>query len=80
MEAKKEMDGISVLLTKEESLVLLDWLSNFNEKDNSNFFRDQAEERVLFDLEAVLETKVSEVLRLDYKQELLKAREKVRDK
>lgn len=77
MESKKENVGISINLSNEEALVLLDWVTRFNEDENT--FQDQAEERVLFDLESVLEKEVSETFNDDYRTVLEKAREKVRD-
>jgi len=77
MESRKENSGISINLSNEEALVLLDWVTRFNE--NENTFQDQAEERVLFDLESVLEEKLSETFNDNYSVVLQKAREKVRD-
>lgn len=77
MEPKKENSEISITLSNEEALVLLDWITRFNEDENT--FQDQAEERVLFDLESVLEEKVSETFSDDYSAVLQRAREKVRD-
>ena len=77
MESKKENSGISINLSNEEALVLLDWITRFNEDENA--FQDQAEERVLFDLESVLEKEVSGTFNDDYSAVLQRAREKVRD-
>ena len=77
MESRKENGGISINLSNEEALVLLDWVTRFNEDENT--FQDQAEERILFDLESVLEKKVSETFNDNYRAVLQKAREKVRD-
>ncbi|MEM6737167.1 MAG: hypothetical protein AAF620_13975 [Bacteroidota bacterium] len=77
MESRKENSGILINLSNEEALVLLDWVTRFNEDEN--IFQDQAEERILFDLESVLEEKISETFSDDYSAVLQKAREKVRD-
>lgn len=77
MESRKENGGISINLSNEEALVLLDWVTRFNEDENT--FQDQAEERILFDLESVLEKKVSETFNDNYRAVLQEAREKVRD-
>ena len=45
---------VSIELRSTEALVLLSWLSRFNET-NAATFEDQAEERVLWDLESSLE-------------------------
>ncbi len=77
MESRKGNSGISINLSNEEALVLLDWVTRFNEDEN--IFQDQAEERVLFDLESVLEEKISETFSDDYSAVLQRAQEKVRD-
>jgi hypothetical protein len=80
MESIKENNNIILSLSNDEALVLLDWLTRFNEKEHTLLFEDQAEERILFDLEAILEESVSESFDDNYKSILLKAREKLRDK
>lgn len=80
MESIQKNNKIRLELSNEEALVLLSWLSRFNETDNTSFFEDQAEERVLWDIEAVIEKAMSETLSSDYSELLLKARNKVRDK
>ena len=44
---------VKLELTNDEALVLYDWLARFNQRDSADF-ADQAEERVMFDLEAML--------------------------
>lgn len=66
-------------LTNDEAIILLDWLSRFNEKENQDSFKDQAEERVLWDMEASLEKIINETFDVNYVELLSKAREKVRD-
>lgn len=72
--------NILVELSNDEALVLLNWLSRFNEIENSNLFEDQSEERILWDLESVLEKVVTTTFKADYKETLSSAREKLRDK
>jgi len=81
MESTKENNKIILELSNEESLVLLNWLFRFNANANENTasFEDQAEERVLWDMEAVLEKIMSETLSSDYAELLSQARQKVRD-
>ena len=45
---------VKIELTSDEALVLYDWLTRFNQRADTDL-ADQAEERVLFDLEAMLE-------------------------
>lgn len=79
MKSKQNENKIVVELTKEEAIVLLDWLSRFNESENRDFFQDQAEERVLWDMEASIEKVIGETFDNNYAEILSKAREKVRD-
>ena len=66
-------------LTKEESIVFFEWLSNFNAKEHPALFADKAEEKVLWDLEASLEKTIPEILNDKYVDWLSKARKQVRD-
>lgn len=80
MEAIQDSNRILLQLSNEEGLVLLNWLFRFNENDNTIFFEDQAEERVLWDIEAVLEKNMLEIFGSNYTELLSKARAKIRDK
>lgn len=75
MNAKK----VNIELTKEEAIVLFEFLGRFNENDDFNRFEDQSEQRVLWDIECILEKELSEPFRTDYQEIVKKAREKVRD-
>jgi len=80
MEAKKDNKEVAIILSEDEALVLLEWLTKFNEKEDSSLFEDrQAEQRILFDLEASLERVVSETFKGNYIELLSKARQKIRD-
>ena len=56
---------VKIELTIDEALVLYDWLTRFNQRADTDF-ADQAEERVLFDLEAMLEKALVAPLQSDY--------------
>jgi hypothetical protein len=58
--------------------VLYDWLTHFNQREETAF-ADQAEERVLFDLEALLEKALVAPLQSDYAVLVAQARSHVRD-
>lgn len=73
MAAKK----VTLELSNDEALVLFDWIKRFNEATHT--FEDQAEERVLWDIEAMLEEKLVEPFADDYRQKLSAARGRVRD-
>lgn len=70
---------INIELTKEEAIVLFEFLCRFNESDDSSRFEDQAEQRVLWDIECILEKELSEPFRADYQEIVMKARKVVRD-
>jgi hypothetical protein len=69
---------VKIELTSDEALVLYDWLTRFNQRADTGFV-DQAEERVLFDLEAMLEKTLVAPLQSDYADVLAQARSNVRD-
>jgi hypothetical protein len=69
---------VTLSLSREEALVLFEWLSRFNKEENHEF-EDQAEQRVLWDIEAMLESDLVEPLDPKYDELLAKARAKVRD-
>ena len=64
---------VQLELTSDEALVLFDWLARFNEADEA-IPKDDAEERVLFDLEASLEKTLVAPLAANYKEELESAK------
>jgi hypothetical protein len=69
---------VKIELTSDEALVLYDWLTRFNQRTHTDF-ADQAEERVLFDLEAMLEKALVAPLQSDYADVLASARSSLRD-
>ena len=71
---------INIELTKEEGIVLLEFLTRFNEIERSNLIEDQAEQRVLWDVECILEKQLIGPLTSNYQEILQNAREQVRDK
>lgn len=76
---EKENNQMNIVLTKNEALVLFEFLSRFNESDKKELFEDQAEEKVLWDIEALLERQLSEPFRRNYSKIIKQAREQVRD-
>jgi hypothetical protein len=69
---------VTLELSSEEALVFFDWICRFN-KMESSAFEDQAEQRVLWDIEAMLESVLVEPLAPNYDVLLAAARAKVRD-
>lgn len=66
-------------LSNDEALVLFEWIKQFNNRKN-NVFDDEAEKRVLWDIEAELERVLVLPFDVDYKILLSQARSRVRDK
>lgn len=60
--------------------MFLEWLHNFNKEEHPTLFKDQAEQRILWDMEAELEKVVSVTFDSNYQKLLSKARENIRDK
>lgn len=80
MDHKKEEGKIIIEFSKNEALVLSDWLYRFNENDNlEKQIEDQAEERVLWDLECCFEKTIDTLYSKDYSKHLELARREVRD-
>lgn len=76
------MSGDVILkLTHDEALVLFEWLGRFNESEpNDERFVDQAEQRALWNLEAVLETVLAEPFDPNYLEIIAAARDRLRDR
>lgn len=69
-------EPVILTLTQAEALVLFDWL---HVNEGRHVLADQAEQRVLWDLEAALESRLEAVLAPDYSDRLHAARALVRD-
>ena len=68
---------VELVLSEDEALILCDWLARFNAEPHA--FADQSEQRVLWNLEALLEKALPAVLSKDYAELLSEARTRVRD-
>lgn len=69
---------IPVELTEDEALVLFDFLARTNKSDQREI-ADEAEQRALWNLEAVLEKALVAPLDPDYGELVAAARERLRD-
>ncbi|MEE2962015.1 MAG: hypothetical protein VYA34_14870 [Myxococcota bacterium] len=67
---------VNIELSQDEALVFFDWIARFN-GDKKHEVVHPAEERVLFDIESILEPKLTDILTDDYDQLLEKARESI---
>ncbi|MBO0360119.1 hypothetical protein J0X19_19315 [Hymenobacter sp. BT186] len=70
---------VNIKLTKDEALVLFEFLARFNESDNPTIFEDQAEQRVLWDIECILEKQLVEPFSPYYMDIIKEARNRIRD-
>ena len=52
-------DKINIILAKDEAIVLFDFLARFNQNDNKEVFEDQAEQKILWDIESILEKQLT---------------------
>lgn len=69
---------VTLNLSADEALVFFDWLRRFNQAP-LNDFEDQAEQRVLWDIESSLESALVEPLDAKYDELIAAARSRVRD-
>ncbi len=74
------MTSENVILTtsKSEAIVLFDFLVRFNKQVPKELFVDQAEQRVLWNLEAYLEKQLTEPFLDNYPEIVERAREELR--
>ena len=73
-------NGVEFSLTKNQALVLFEWLSRENPAvGTASPFEDQAEQQVLWILEGKLEKHIDELFSPDYRRALIAARGAVRD-
>ena len=74
-----EDDKITVELSRSEALVLFEFLRRCDEEIRYEF-RDQAEQRVLWNLECALEPQLKEVFDPAYREIVKAAWDEIRDK
>ncbi|MFT3798374.1 hypothetical protein [Microbacterium sp.] len=72
-------DEVLIGLSREQALVLFEWLTRTGVGGQPAVFEDQAEQRVLWDLESTLESLLTEPLREDYRELVADARARLRD-
>lgn len=71
-------ENVQIEITKDEALVLFEFLSRFSETDTLEI-EDQAEERALWNLTCVLEKILVEPFLPDYLDIIKAARDRLRD-
>ena len=74
-----DQQNICLTLTKDESLVLFEFLARFNQSEHPGIFEDKSEQKMLWIIEGQLEKQLLEPFRPDYKDIIYEARNKIRD-
>lgn len=69
-------DKVALELTKDEAIILFDFLSRFNQTDHADIFEDEAEKIVLWNVETVLENTLVEPFMSDYDDIIKRTRKK----
>jgi hypothetical protein len=72
------MSKVEIKLTKDEALVLFDFVSRFS-NDDKLIIQDQAEERALLNLTCVLEKQLAEPFSPDWKKIIEAAKNRLRN-
>jgi hypothetical protein len=72
------MDEVEIKLTKDEALVLFDFMSRFSNEDKLSI-QDQSEERALWNLTCVLEKELAEPFSKNWRSIIDAARSRLRD-
>jgi hypothetical protein len=75
---RDKTEAVVLKLSDDQALVLFDWLARFNQKGDQSF-EDQAEQRVLYDVESMLEKALTASLDPRYVSLVADARARVRD-
>ena len=70
---------MKIELTKDEAIVLLEFLTRFSDNQKLNL-EHQAEERALWNLQCLLEAELPEIFLPDFDKILSKSRERLKDK
>ena len=70
---------ITITFSKQEAIVFFELISRLNEKLPKTLLEDQSEQKMLMDLEALLEKNLTEPLEKEYPAILDEARKSVRD-
>jgi len=71
-------EKIEIVLSRDEALVLFELLARFDELENKPTM-DEAEQTVLWNLEAKLEPLLVEIVKPEYKELVAKAKERVKN-
>ena len=70
------MNDISLILKHEEALILFEWLALLEERSDSRLC-DEAEQKVIWNIEGQLEKQLPDVVMEDYKQRVSAAKRRI---
>lgn len=70
---------VTITFTKDEALVLFDFISRFNAESREYPFEDQAEQRAMWNFECLFERALVEPFLEDYLKIIADARDRLRD-
>jgi hypothetical protein len=80
VERMADEDDITVTLTRDEAIVLFEFLTRYSSASGELKIVDQAEQRVLSDIQAILESTLPEPINNPgYEERVARARSAVRD-
>tara|TARA_R110002020_G_scaffold323714_2_gene539537 strand:- start:1214 stop:1450 length:237 start_codon:yes stop_codon:yes gene_type:complete len=71
-------EEINIKLSKDEALVLFEFVSRFNETEHKDLFQDQSEQKMMWLIEGQLQKILVEPFRPDYKEIIDNARNSIR--
>ncbi len=71
-------ERIEIILSRDEALILFELLARLDELENKPMI-DEAEQKVLWNLEAKLEPLLIEIVKPDYKELVAKAKARVKN-
>ncbi len=70
---------ILISFDKDEALIFFEWLSKLSddEKNHNKIFSDSIEEKIVYELESILEEAIPEIFESDYKKKVLLAKKRI---
>lgn len=73
-------ENVTIKLTRDEALVLFEFLTRYSDDSGELRIIDQSEQRVLWDIQAILESTLTEPINNpNYEERIARARAAVRD-
>ena len=73
------MDKVNIELSKDEALVLFEFLHRIGQENREDIFEDKAEQIIVWNIESLLEKLLTEPFLENYSQLLIVARRNIRN-